>query len=186
MSHETNPVAQANSQHRDTVVTVSLVPEDLCAPTEDELRAAVGSQREDAERLVFAFNKSTLAEAMRALELTAVTVNYSGSGDEGMINEISFQPGSTQADSKSVRAARVVHLWNAETAVRSVSLVFEVADLFDLAADLCDRAIALCGHNGYENNDGGDGTFTLRADDAIAELEHTDYFMESATSVHKV
>ena len=186
MSHETNPVAQANSQHGDTCVTDSLVPEVLCAPTEDELRVAVGSQREDTARLVFAFNKSALAEAMRAIELTAVSVNYSGSGDEGMINEISFQPSSPQADSKVVRAARVVHLWHAETSTRSVSLVFEDADLFDLAADLCDRAIALCGHNGYQNNDGGDGTFTLRADDAIAKLEHTDYIMESETSVHEV
>ena len=186
MSHETNPIAQADSQHGDTVVTDSLVPEDSCAPTEGELRAAVGSQREDAERLVFAFNKSALAEAMRALELTAVTVNYSGSGDEGMIDEISFQPGNTQADNKSVRAARVVHLWHAETGVTRVSLVFEVADLFDLTADLCDRAIALCGHDGYENNDGGSGTFTLRADDAIAQLEHTDYFIESNTSVNAI
>jgi hypothetical protein len=158
----------------------------VCAPTEDELRAAVGSQRLDAARLVFAFNKSVLAEAMRALDLTSVTVNYSGSGDEGMINEISFQPSSTSAGSKSVRAARVKHFWHAEAEARSVSLVFEDANLFDLAEDLCDGAITLCGHNGYQNNDGGNGTFTLRAEDAIAELEHTDYFMESDTSVHKI
>ncbi len=152
--------------------------------TEADVRLAFTSKPDDARRVIFDFNKQALASAMRSLGLTSVAVTYSGSGDSGQIDEVGFQPSDFEDGLHKVSVALVRYRWDEERSCGGSELHFEEMLLCDIAEALCDTAIELCQHDGYENNDGGSGTFTLQAGDASAELEHSDYYTESDTSVH--
>jgi hypothetical protein len=153
------------------------------APTREAVRLAVDTKPDDATRVIFDFNKNALAGAMRALGLTSVAVTYSGCGDEGRTEDTTFQPSEVD-DHHQVAVAQMRYRWDEERACGGSELVYADMYLRDVAEALCDTAIALMGHGGYENNDGGQGTFTLQAEDAAAELEHSDFYTESDTTTH--
>lgn len=154
------------------------------APTEADVRHAVDTRPDDAARVMFDFNKHALARAMRAIGLTSVEVAYSGSGDSGRIDEVDFEPAGVEAHAHRVVVARMRYRWDEERYCGGSELVFVELPLLDAAEALCDQAITLCDHDGFENNDGGSGTFTLQARDAAAELDHRDYYTESLVSTH--
>lgn len=51
----------------------------------------------------------------------------------------------------------------------------------DAIENLLYDAIELSGHSGWENNDGGGGTFIVQAD-ATASLEHSDNFTDTVNN----
>lgn len=159
-------------------------PAALPPPSQDDVRQAFGSSPDEAVRTIFDFNKHSLAAVMRTLGFTSVVVTYSGNGDSGQIDEIDFQPPDIAEGSSTALGAQRHHRWDEERRCHSSELVFEEMPLDSIAEWLCDTAISLVGHDGYENDDGGCGTFTLRSDNASAELKHTDYYTESDTSTH--
>ena len=152
--------------------------------TQADVQLAFTSKPDEAKRAIFDFNKQALASAMRSLGLTSVAVTYSGSGDSGQIDEVGFQPADLDDGLHRATVAVVRYRWDEERSCGGSELLFEEMLLCDIAEALCDTAIELCHHDGYENNDGGSGTFTLQAGDASVELEHSYYYTESDTSVH--
>jgi hypothetical protein len=154
------------------------------SPTAADVRRAFETRPDDAARVMFDFNKQALARAMRAAGLASVEVTYSGSGDSGQIDEVEFDPPGVDARTHHVLVARMHYRWDEERCCGANEPLFEELSLADAAETLCDQAITLCDHDGYENGDGGSGTFTLQAADAAAELDHRDYYTESLSSVH--
>ena len=153
-------------------------------PTPADARRAVEATPDDARRVLFDFNKHALAQSMRTLGSTSVAVTYSGCGDSGQIDEVGFQPADVDEGVHQVVVAQMQYHWDAERACGVNAPAFVEMPLSDVAEALCDTAVELAGHNGYENGDGGEGTFTLQAADACAELEHRDFYTESDTSWH--
>ena len=153
-------------------------------PTQADVREAIDAESADAARVVFDFNKHTLAQAMRSLRLTAVVVTYSGCGDSGQIDEVGFQPSDVDEGLRRVIVATTQQRWDHNLALGCSELSFCERLLRDAAESLCDEAISLMSHDGYENSDGGSGTFTLQAADGAAELDHSDYYTECDTSTH--
>jgi len=155
-------------------------------PTQDALRQIVMSDPDGTSRAVFDFNKHSLASSMRQLGASSVVVTYSGGGDEGRIDDICFFPPEISVGATTACVALMRYHWDAEAHRGATELVFEDMSLHDIAEALCDAAVSSTGHNGYENGEGGGGTFTLQAADASAELEHSDYYIESDTSMHSL
>ncbi len=155
-------------------------------PTQEGLRQIVMSNSDGASRAVFDFNKHSLAASMRQLGASSVVVTYSGGGDEGRIDAISFFPPEVPAGDSSACVALMRYHWDPAAQCGATELAFEDMALPDVAEALCDFAVSSTGHNGYENGEGGSGTFTLQAADASAELEHSDYYTESDTSMHSL
>lgn len=152
--------------------------------TQEQLLEAFAADPTAARRAIFDFNKQTLAAAMRGLGISSLTVSYSGSGDSGQIDEVSFEPWTELGADDTAQAAVSEWHWNGDDRRSHEQLVFAALGLVDFAESLCDAAIALCDHDGYENNDGGEGRFTLQAEGASAELEHSDFYVERETSTH--
>lgn len=155
-------------------------------PTRDELHQIVLSNPDGAARALFDFNKHALAVAMRQIGFSSVVVTYSGGGDSGQFDEVSFLPPDVEEGPTKPVVAVMRYRWDAEAHCGASELAFEDMALQDIAEALCDAAVSLTGHNGYENSDGGSGTFTLQAADASSELEHSDYYTESDTSMHSL
>lgn len=168
------------------VQVIEATPVALPPPSQDDVRLVVASKPDEAARAIFNFNKHALAAAMRAIGFTSVVVTYTGDGDSGQIDEIGFQPPDIEEGLNKAVVAQMRYRWDEERHCGGSELVFEEMHLGSIAEALCDTAISLGGHDGYENNDGGCGEFTLQASDASAVLEHTDYYTESDTSTHEL
>jgi hypothetical protein len=152
--------------------------------SQSDVRLAVDTKPNDATRVLFDFNKQALAQAMRARGLTSVMVTYSGCGDEGRTEGVAFEPADVDEGLEPIVTAQMRYRWDEERACGGSELVFADMNLQDTAEALCDTSIEMLGHGGFENNDGGQGTFTLHAINAEAELEHSDFYTESDTTTH--
>lgn len=170
--------AQQQSPSREAAAAASRIH------TPEALFEAFAADPAAAERAVFDFNRQQLVQAMVELGLSSVTVTYTGSGDSGQIDDVSFDPSTALAAGRAVRVAMREWRWSEADRRGHEHLAFSELDLVKLAGLLCDTAIALCDHDGYENNDGGEGRFTLQAEGASAELEHSDFYVERETSTH--
>lgn len=157
--------------------------------TKAAIQEAFSCERADRKRLLFEFNKCAMAQVMQAHGIASVTVSYSGEGDSGQIDEVDFEPEDPELD---LQVQMACEQWEWDGQRHQASLVLRDMELAEAAILLCDVALQLCDHDGYDNNDGGRGTFTLhalgQADDGTlcvkADLEHVDYYTESTTSEH--
>ena len=72
-------------------------------------------------------------------------------------------------------------------ATKTTELVEETMEraLEDALEYLCDTAIDVFGHGGYENNDGGEGVMRLDANGKLS-LEHSDFYTERDTTSHEI
>jgi len=151
-----------------------------------ELQRNAAASPDNARRLLFDFNKQVLLETLRPLSAKDVVVTYAGNADSGQIDEVDVTPDTIDPDTIQVLMAGVHHMWNQETGTHVSSLVLESRDLRSALSDFCDEAIHIAGHDGYENNDGGQGTLTINVHDGAVDLEHTDFYTESDTSTHEL
>lgn len=118
-------------------------------------------------------NFQRVATVLREIGAGEIVVDYEGSGDSGGVN---------LADVRGAHAPYpdVALLDDPEDANSEVTEM----NLTSAAEDLAEAAISEAGHDGYVNNDGGYGTFTITADGEVT-LEHTDRYTESVDgSVH--
>lgn len=94
-----------------------------------------------------AMTKQQLCEAMRAAGVKHVTIEYSGSGDEGFMGDVSYQgDGGTELPDTEPLLAE----WSA----------------------LHDRALEAAGLDGYWNNDGGCGHISLNVETGELTISH--------------
>lgn len=93
--------------------------------------------------------RTSLLTALRSNNITQVIANYSGSGDEGFIDEINFKPAEPDQPLRRL-----------------------VDDFF------WEDVIGGSNYDGFHNNDGGYGTITwdITADKLV--LHHHDYYTD--------
>jgi hypothetical protein len=127
-----------------------------CSATPDEFIARVDERLASREGESLAFINSRISELVGRLPTTVLTVvaSYSGSGDSGEFEEITF----LDEAQKSVKV--------------DAFLNEEFEELFyDLLAEE---------HAGWGNDDGASGTMTLNVPEKFIDIEHTSYFTDSS------
>ncbi|WP_455233374.1 hypothetical protein [Geopseudomonas aromaticivorans] len=100
--------------------------------------------------------ETRLAEVAAKLQdhgVHSVTVEYAGAGDSANGYEVAFLD-------------------------RNGESLEPYAEIEDLVTELADEAIFAAGQDGWEDNEGGSGTFTFSVE-GTARLEHTDNRIES-------
>ena len=131
---------------------------------------------------ILARNVKAIARVLRSLKLTAAVVEYEGGGDSGETTSILVINSRMDADISGKTADRKVRLrvreWKTKDGYKMAYLRLE-----DALECLCDAAIDVYGHRGYENNEGGNGKWTIYAT-STATLDHYDFYTESVNDVH--
>ena len=107
--------------------------------------------------------KSLIVNAMKQAGISTAVIEYSGSGDSGNVDDVTFTP---EVDARVTIEDEDVSL---NEAVR------------DFANELIDSE-----HSGYENDDGGSGTITINAETNLVTWEHLDYYTESDRSEYEL
>ena len=156
-------------------------------------RAAMSQGEADAvvaelsQREVFDRNKAAILAALKGASIDEVEVKYEGSGDDGGIADVDYV--HARGEDAKIDGVMVEYLgwgWvrDPSTGRSCQSVKTEAIELDEAVRELCDDAIALMGHSGWEDNDGGCGTLTIDAVEGTVVLEHTDYFTDSSTEEH--
>lgn len=132
-------------------------------------------------------NKAVLLPILKAAGITLVEVEYEGASDSGQIEEVrayaeacehpDLRPGRDIALPKE---AATILLPNRDGSTREYTNSID-----EVIRELC-WEILEWDHAGWENNDGGRGTFTFHVGDELRiELEHVDYFTHEEHSAHE-
>ena len=129
-------------------------------------------------------NIQTIAQALSAVGATSATVEYRGSGDSSDNTEFHIDwPGEPGQQPDKI-TQQVTSLVKEEGSVRYLPAVVErTSDFKSAIEDVLDQAITSAGHDGWENEDGGGGSFTVFAN-GHASLEHYDYVVETIYDNH--
>jgi hypothetical protein len=137
------------------------------------------------ENAVFAVNKIILADFMRSNNLDLVVVEYSGSGDSGGVDSVTFCIGDRQvADTPQGRLSLLFverHYRKNGDVIKFTTFETGAESAFERMAY---EALDICGQGGWENDGGGQGEvrFTLAnpQDEAVAiKVNHTTYITEA-------
>lgn len=130
-------------------------------------------------------NKDVILKALADLGVTTFVVEYSGGGDSGDVTDTSAMPEdamkqvvSTKICERYVSGEYVDGKWNYAFREKDISLDEALRNFAMQWVDL--------NHGGWENNDGGAGTFTV--DVAIGEftLDHREYYTESTSYAYSL
>ena len=151
-------------------------------------------------------NVKQIAAALRAVGAVAVTANYIGSGDEGEIYQVDVHfPEQDAADREIPKFTGDLEQLPVkdDVSLGNVSLRLEVSRFdesskkwssqteerpfnFESAVEeVAFDAVRISGHGGWENNDGGGGTFTVFANER-ALLDHYDNVIEQEHDRFKI
>lgn len=156
---EAFPVAAVNAT-KDAPMLPQGVPE---APTAKSLHQA---------------HKDFLFERLAALGIATVTAEYDGEGDSGQINDIeAFTAGNAPVDLSNTGTFTFPFYDGCDP--------IHFNSLHDFVDTLCWELLELY-HAGFENNDGGFGTFTFTVADKQAMLTHNDRYTAFDTSTGEV
>jgi hypothetical protein len=164
--------------------------EALSPELENKLREMVSAGKKPADA-AFAINKMLLADFMRENKIDLVVAEYSGSGDSGGVNMVTFYLGDRQVD---VPQGRLSLLFIERRYHKDGDTVkFTTFDAYVRSAfeRMTDEALDLCGEGGWEVNSGGYGEvrFTLKSpqDEAVAvKITHNAYITEVETNEYDI
>lgn len=120
---------------------------------------------------------------LRTVGALSVTVEYNGYGDSGGVETITLQwPGPPGALPASIAIPRADSgSVTSSSPGKEPKVDIRERPFDDAIENLLYDAIELSGHSGWENNDGGGGTFIVHAD-ATASLEHSDNFTDTVNN----
>lgn len=119
----------------------------------------------------FEQRKQALFSTLATHGIHTVTVEYDGEGDSGQINDIAaFTEANAPVD------LHIPHNADGDT---------QRATLHDSIEDFCWDILELH-HDGFENNDGGFGTFIFTVPDTSIQLRHSDRFVDVTTTTTEV
>ncbi len=122
--------------------------------------------------------KAAILAALATGGVTIVTATYDGYGDSGQFEEFT----AVLADGTSVPLSEVavsVKAWDNEEDGGDDRPIAEAIEAY--CYDLLDEL-----HGGYENNDGGFGTFEFNVAAGTVQLTHNDRFTDYDTTEHAI
>jgi hypothetical protein len=134
------------------------------------------------QQINFEANLVAIAAVLAAHGIHQVTSTYQGSGDSGDEGyRTAFDAEGDEVDLPDVEV--VVERRDYRKVGDTYDYVVEKVPMaLDSAiSDATGQVISLAGHEGYENNEGGEGTLTIYAS-GYATLVHTDFFEGDADS----
>jgi hypothetical protein len=145
--------------------------------TNAETYALSSARHADARRELGKINKAAIFDALAALDITEVLVEFDGEGDSGQIEMLTF-----------VRNGEPVPMPEATVTLQQAS--FGSTESVISECSLRDGIDTLCydfledEHGGWENNDGAFGEFRLDVAKRTVELEFHGRFTDVSTSHH--
>jgi hypothetical protein len=157
----------------------------LSTELETKLREMVsaGKKPDDAE---FAINKMLLANYMRENKIDLVVAEYSGSGDNGGVDTVTFYRGERQVSPPQELLSLVFVERRYHQDGDTVKFT-----TFDTSADsafemMTDDALNLCGQDGWEINDGGYGEARFKLENpedeaVVVQVTHNTYITDVET-----
>lgn len=127
---------------------------------------------------VLSHNRTVLLDALRAAGAASAVIEYSGSGDEGSVNDISI----LDASGEPLNASQSVtvmeedsHYVDGQWQTSHTMVEQSLHNALDAFADL---AISVY-HCGYENGDGGTGEITFDCAAGTVQMAHNAHYTES-------
>jgi hypothetical protein len=121
-------------------------------------------------------NKNAVFAALKAESITTVRVLFDGAGDSGQIQEVSAETANGSIALPDVQ----IEMQHASWGGKVTSAKMQLRDAID---ELCFDYLSQ-EHGGWENNDGGEGEFTFRAEDSSLDLDFVQFYTESTTHSH--
>ena len=125
-----------------------------------------------------AANRAAVFDALSATSITAVIVEFDGEGDSGQITDIAGFTGELSVQIPAISIHLQQAAWNAD-------------ELSTVAESLRDAIETLCydylehEHGGWENNDGGNGTFHFDIAKRSIRLEFNERFSDYINHSHE-
>lgn len=113
----------------------------------------------------WSIKKTSIIQRLRSLGVVRCFLTYSGSGDEGYVDDC-VAVNATYDPNMAIRESQTVKLDND----------FE-GEIKDWVMDLSEQE-----HGGWWNDDGGRGEVTIIVNASRVEWEHYDYFTDSTYS----
>ena len=121
-------------------------------------------------------NKATTFAALAVASITLVTVTFDGGGDSGQIQEVIAETANGSITLPDVQVEMQHASWGGKTTNRTMQLRDAIDELcFDYLSQE---------HGGWENNDGGQGEFTFRVQNASIDLEFEQFYTGSSLHSH--
>ncbi len=117
-------------------------------------------------------NKQNILAALRAAGVKECTINYSGSGDSGQVDEPDFGAGVVVDDVKIEQRNIVV-----DYAMSGTTYALAHIGLREAIENLCYAKLAEK-HGGWEINDGSQGSFVIDVEEGTIEWHHETNFLE--------
>lgn len=129
---------------------------------------------DEANRLT----KTAVFEALKAVGITTVMVEFDGQGDSGQIQELTAQAGSSVVDLPGGNFTMYLVDWNIGAIKRSEMT------LQDAIEHLC---YAYLGHEhaGWGDGDGSYGEFTFDVASQKIRLDYNERFIEATSFAHE-
>jgi len=128
---------------------------------------------------------AAIVEALQLTGIASVVASYSGSGDSGDYFDIHAADAEGQSISPlpdvTVQYMDETSVWDREAKTHRKVKKEKTANLSSAIEDACWAAVSSSGHDGWENNGGGSGEYTVTADGS-ATLEHTDNYESEGDS----
>ena len=125
-------------------------------------------------------NRDAIMSKLREVGAKSVTVEYSGSGDSGYIDDVTIDYLNVE-DKLDLKVDVTVEKstfqngqWNKEFEVKTTELT-------EAIKEYCYAQLSEL-YSGWENNDGADGTFMFSVDDNEINLVHNDNIMTQETT----
>jgi hypothetical protein len=124
-----------------------------------------------------AFNKTSIFAALKAASITRVSVTFDGSGDSGQIQEVTAESGDKAIEIPQTTVEMIRTSWGSTEATKST------ISLQDAVEDICFDCLSQ-EHDGWENNDGGQGEFSFDVAEERIELNFEQFYTDSTNHSH--
>ncbi len=123
-----------------------------------------------------ALNKAGLFDALSGAGVTRVRVEFDGEGDSGQLNNVLAYKGDSVSELPEITIEIRKADWSGKVSAAQ-------ATLHDAIEELCYGFLSQ-EHDGWENNDGAYGEFTLEVTLRTIELEFNGRFSDIYTTTH--
>ena len=135
-------------------------------------------------------NKKPITDALSTLGVDTVKVTYSGSGDEGQIDDVTFYDSGSKELKVDGKVKVITHKSKFVTDKWVETEIIEEQDLSQALEDFCNDWVEI-EHGGYENDDGGQGEMTIEVSESefqpsTFKLVHGDNYVETTDYEHNL